>query len=84
MIGDAIAFLYLDKYALKQVYYKTFSPEPKQDAGFLTDKAGFAAEMQTLKSLARMEHPPCCAISQTRYGMGMSVYCSAQNQSSSR
>ncbi|MFO1018763.1 MAG: hypothetical protein U1E03_14300 [Hyphomonadaceae bacterium] len=53
MIGDAIAFLYLDKYALKQVYYKTFSPEPKQDAGFLTDKAGFAAEMQTLKSLAR-------------------------------
>lgn len=68
--GDAIAFLYLDKYALKQVYYKTFSTDPKQDAGFLSDKAGFSAEIETVKSLARAGTPSllCDLTNTVRHG----------------
>jgi hypothetical protein len=43
--GDAIAFLYMDKFALKQTHYSTHSRNVKQDAGFLSDKAGLAAEL---------------------------------------
>ncbi|WP_404292147.1 hypothetical protein ACD578_07915 [Microvirga sp. RSM25] len=51
--GDAVAFLYMDKFALKQTYYSTYGSSPKQDAGFLTDKEGFEAELALLeKALA--------------------------------
>jgi hypothetical protein len=48
--GDAIAFLYMDKFALKQTHYSTHSVSVKQDAGFLSDKAGLAAELEYLKN----------------------------------
>lgn len=42
--GDAVAFLFMDKFALKQVFYNTQNKNAKQDAGFLSDKSGFAGE----------------------------------------
>jgi hypothetical protein len=46
--GDAIAFLYLDKYALKQTLYSTGSTKPKPDAGFIGGKEGLAGELAVL------------------------------------
>ncbi|CAO4145393.1 hypothetical protein [Methylorubrum extorquens] len=34
--GDAIAFIYCDKHALKQTYYNTHNTSPKQSAGFFS------------------------------------------------
>ncbi|MFI0845621.1 hypothetical protein [Mesorhizobium sp. IMUNJ 23232] len=48
--GDAIAFLYMDKYALKHTYFSTKNANPKQDAGFIIDKAGLAFELGVLDS----------------------------------
>jgi hypothetical protein len=36
--GDGIAFIYMDKFALKQCFYSTKNTNPRQDAGFMTDK----------------------------------------------
>jgi len=47
--GDAIAFLYMDKFALKQCYYSTKHAGAKQTAGFLSDKSGLATEIAWLE-----------------------------------
>ncbi len=47
--GDAVAFLFMDKFALKQVFYNTQNENAKQDAGFLSDKSGFAGEWQEVE-----------------------------------
>jgi hypothetical protein len=44
--GDAIAFLYMDKHALKHTYFNTENVKPKNDAGFLSDKEGLAHEIR--------------------------------------
>lgn len=46
--GDAIAFSYLDKYALKQTLYSTGSTNQKQDAGFISGKKGLDGELSIL------------------------------------
>lgn len=46
--GDAIAFAYLDKFALKHTYYQTGKKRPKSDAGFLSDKDGLQHELGLL------------------------------------
>jgi hypothetical protein len=46
--GDAIAYSLGDKYSLKQLYYNTFNTNPKQNAGFISDKSGFYAEVKVL------------------------------------
>jgi hypothetical protein len=46
--GDAVAFTYMDKFALKQVYYSVDKPSAKQDAGFISDKSGLANEIAML------------------------------------
>ena len=46
--GDAIAFLYLDKFALKQTYYNTENENPKNSPGFLGGKGGLEAELKLL------------------------------------
>ncbi|MBB3743074.1 hypothetical protein FHX10_002567 [Rhizobium sp. BK591] len=46
--GDAIAFVYLDKFALKHTYYQTGKKSPKSDAGFLSDKDGLEHELRLL------------------------------------
>jgi hypothetical protein len=48
--GDAIAFLYMDKYALKQCFYSTETVNAKQDAGFILGKQGLANELAMLES----------------------------------
>ena len=42
--GDALAFLYMDKFALKHTFYSAQEFKIKQDAGFLSGKEGLAAE----------------------------------------
>jgi hypothetical protein len=47
--GDAIAFSYMDRFALKQTFYSTDRPHEKQSAGFLVDKVGLATEIAYLE-----------------------------------
>ncbi|AGB71843.1 MULTISPECIES: hypothetical protein [Rhizobium] len=46
--GDAIAFLYMDKYALKQTVYNTDNYNAKQSSGFIGGKDGLDAELSLL------------------------------------
>ena len=46
--GDAVAFLFMDKFALKQTFYNTHNCQPKQDAGFLIGKSGLQLELDIL------------------------------------
>lgn len=48
--GDGIAYVYLDKHALKHTFFQTESINPKQGAGFLLDKKGLPYEIATLES----------------------------------
>ena len=48
--GDAIAFLYLDKFAIKQTYFNTANPYPKQDAGFIAGKVGLEKEIAVMEA----------------------------------
>ncbi|MCR9280835.1 MAG: hypothetical protein NXH99_04035 [Rhodobacteraceae bacterium] len=48
--GDGIAFIYLDKYALKHTYLSATNNNAKQTAGFLLDKSGFDSEWALLES----------------------------------
>ncbi len=68
--GDAIAFSYMDKFALKQCFYSSHSTNPKQGAGFLLDKVGFASEI-ALVEMALQEKVPAILTDITttiRYG----------------
>jgi hypothetical protein len=47
--GDAIAFSYMDRLALKQTFYAVERPREKQGAGFLSDKGGLATEIAYLE-----------------------------------
>jgi hypothetical protein len=49
--GDAIAFLYMDKFALKQTRYNIHNMNPRQDAGFLSDKKGLQGELTFRETL---------------------------------
>lgn len=48
--GDGIAFLYMDKFALKQSFYNTENSNAKQHAGFIAGKSGLANELAMLDS----------------------------------
>ena len=52
--GDAIAFRYMDKFALKHCFYSTQNTSARQDAGFILGKEGLANELQLLDSA--LEH----------------------------
>lgn len=52
--GDAVAFLYMDKFALKHCFYSTENTNPRQDAGFIAGKKGLANELALLDSA--LEH----------------------------
>lgn len=43
--GDAIAFIYLDRFSLKQTFYNTENSNIKQSAGFIQGKDGLASEI---------------------------------------
>ena len=55
--GDAIAFLYLDRFSLKHVHYNTRNYNVKQDAGFLSGSAGHDNEVKALRSLIEAGYP---------------------------
>jgi hypothetical protein len=48
-VGDAVAFLYLDKWAIKPLMYEVESRAVKQSAGFLTGKLGLRNELRLLR-----------------------------------
>jgi hypothetical protein len=48
--GDAVAFLYMDKFALKQTHYNIHNMNPKQDAGFLMGKEGLRKEIALMEA----------------------------------
>jgi hypothetical protein len=47
--GDAIAFLYMDKFALKHCFYSTENANAKQDAGFIAGKQGLGNELALIE-----------------------------------
>ena len=49
--GDAIAFLYCDRFALKHVYYNTHNMNVRQDGGFISGSAGLEQELKVLQGL---------------------------------
>ena len=55
--GDAIAFLYCDRFALKHVYYNTHNANVRQDGGFISGSAGFEQEFGTLRKLIEGGYP---------------------------
>jgi hypothetical protein len=48
--GDAIAFLYMDKFALKHCFYNTENLYAKPNAGFMLGREGLANELALLDS----------------------------------
>lgn len=68
--GDGIAFIYLDKYALKHMYYDTTNYVPKQDAGALSGKTGLKQERMIVRALKSKGIPAMlCDITNTlRHG----------------
>lgn len=46
--GDALAFIYLDPFSIKHMFFDTDDYEVKQDAGAITGKKGMQAELQVL------------------------------------
>lgn len=55
--GDALAFLYLDKFAIKHAYYDTDRFAIKRDAGMIRDKQGLAGELTCLFSALEHQVP---------------------------
>ncbi len=47
--GDAIAYSYLDKHALKHTYFSTESTSVRQGSGFVSDKTGLSVEIELLE-----------------------------------
>ena len=68
--GDGIAFIYLDKFALKHTYYDTTDYMPKQDAGALSGKTGLKQEWAILQAFKNRKIPAMlCDITNTlRHG----------------
>jgi len=55
--GDAIAFLYISRFNLKQLSFDLDSERLKKDAGFITGKSGFQNELNQLKMYIDMGYP---------------------------
>lgn len=49
--GDAIAYLFMDKYTLKHTYFNIDNPRPKQDSGFIFERSGLKFERSRLEDL---------------------------------
>jgi hypothetical protein len=62
--GDAIAFIYMDKHALKHTYYNTTNTNPKQGAGFLLGKEGLKSELAVMEE-ALADGIPCLLVDLT-------------------
>ncbi|HHX8096919.1 TPA: hypothetical protein ACVNQP_004418, partial [Escherichia coli] len=49
MFGDAVAFLYIDKYTIKQLYYNVHNYNVKETSGDLSGKSGLREEWECVK-----------------------------------
>jgi len=53
-LGDSLAFLYIDRFALKQMFFNVDNDNPKQGGGFLSGQTGLAGEVSLLiEAIAR-------------------------------
>lgn len=68
--GDAVAFLYCDRFALKHLYYNTHNLNVRQDGGFISGSEGFEQEFIALQKLLETGCPAVlCDLTNTiRYG----------------
>lgn len=55
--GDGIAFLYLDKWAIKPLLYNIHDPNTKDHAGSILGKPGLANELKILRGIIRSGVP---------------------------
>jgi hypothetical protein len=55
--GDGIAFIYMDKHALKQTYFSTETLSVKQDAGFILGETGLVQEIALLEEALKHRVP---------------------------
>lgn len=55
--GDAVAFIYLDRFALKHVHYNVYNLSPRSSAGFISGSAGFAREVDAMRLILSAGHP---------------------------
>jgi hypothetical protein len=53
-IGDGLAYAYIHSFNIKHAFFDTASMDPRQDAGFISGKAGLANEIAFL--LSAIEH----------------------------
>ncbi|WP_298842954.1 hypothetical protein [uncultured Roseobacter sp.] len=69
-LGDCLVFLYIDRFALKQTFFNVNNENPKQSGGFLSGKAGLAAELTVLKDAISHNVPAvlCDLTNVFRYG----------------
>lgn len=69
-LGDSLAFLYIDRFALKQTFFNTDTTNPKQSGGFISGKAGLAGELSLLKDAIAHNVPAvlCDLTNVIRYG----------------
>lgn len=69
-LGDCLAFLYTDRFALKQTFFDVDTVNPRQSVGFLTGKAGHAAEISLLENAIYNNVPAvlCDITNVLRYG----------------
>ncbi|KIC09824.1 hypothetical protein RA19_13725 [Leisingera sp. ANG-M1] len=69
-LGDSIAFLYMDRFALKLTYFDVDTENPKQSGGFITDKVGHANEVSFLEDALSHNVPAvlCDITNVLRYG----------------
>jgi hypothetical protein len=68
--GDALAFLFLDKFSIKHAYFEVDRWGTKKPAGMLTGKAGLAGELSLLTEVIDQGIPAilCDATNILRYG----------------
>lgn len=68
--GDALAFLYLDKFSIKHAYFEVDRWGTKEAPGMLTGKAGLAGELSLLTGVIDKGIPAvlCDATNILRYG----------------
>lgn len=55
--GDGIAFLYLDKWAMKPLLYNIHDPNTKDHAGSILGKSGLANELKVLRGIIQSGVP---------------------------
>lgn len=69
-LGDCLAFLYMDRFALKQNFFDVDTVNPKQSGGFITEKVGAAAEISLLEDAISHNVPAllCDITNVLRYG----------------